>query len=501
MEHYLKKYSENKKTIDFILFNLIIPVVFFFGVQILIPFDQIFQIDSDEGIELIKSDLYRDGYQLYKQIWNDQPPLPTILWTFWLHHTGHSVANGRMLTLLFSTALVWSFCQAVRITVGKWYAILGTLWLIVSTHFIHLSSSVMMGLPSLSLVMLSAYFIILYSKSFNIFLLITSATTYAISLQIKSFIGFLIPVFVIYVYKVSYEKNKNIKHSALKSIIWMTVFLSVLGVITLTLPSLNLTQTVGGHFNSNLSQAYGWAEYFPAFLGMFLHDPDLWLLCSLSIWALPTKRVEFPLFPTLWMLSALPILLIHRPIWYHYYSLLSIPLAWLSTFAFKQIYLIMKSGYIMFGTAQFRQQQKRILSTFLTISIILIPVKIIATQVETQNLLRNSINFQRAVRYIEPYRKETKWLFTDIPIYGFMTNIKIPPEIAVFSSKRVESGNLTIGQIKEVMNHYKPEQVVLGSFKEVHLSLKQILDQDYNLKYMNKQVHCYLRKGISLKVS
>jgi hypothetical protein len=496
MEHYLKKDSKKGKVIDFLLFNLVIPITFFFGIQVIFPFDQIFQT-GDEGMELIKTDLYREGYQLYKQIWNDQPPLPTILWTFWLNHTGRSVASGRVLTLLFSTVLIWSFCQTVRITVGKSYAILGTLWLILSNYFIRLSSSVMMGLPSLSLVTLSVYLVILYSKVSNIFLLITSAAAYGVSLQIKSFTAFLMPAFIFYLCNTEYSKNQSIKQIVFKIIIWVISFSVVFAVITLALPFPDLTQTVGGHFNSSLSKTYGWAEQLPDFCGTFLHDPDLWIMCVISIWALPLRRAKFPLFPTSWLLLALLTLFVHRPLWYHYYVLVSIPLTWISTFAFKEIFLATRNRYNIPHYKNDWQKKTKILFIFLIIGILSVPVKIVIAQIEIHDLLRKSVDFQQAIPHIESYRQKTKWLFTDIPAYGFMTGIKVPPEIAVFSSKRIESGNLTISQMEKVINRYKPEQVVLGRFEEVYQSLKQTLDQGYDLKYMNKKIRLYLRKSLS----
>ncbi|WP_293163341.1 hypothetical protein [Okeania sp. SIO2C9] len=67
-------------------------------------------------------------------------------------------------------------------------------------------------------------------------------------------------------------------------------------------------------------------------------------------------------------------------------------------------------------------------------------------------------------RLIE-HKNSTKWLFTDVPIYGFYADLLVPPEIAVFSTKRIKTGQLSQDEIYELLVKYRPEQILIGRFK------------------------------------
>ena len=53
----------------------------------------------------------------------------------------------------------------------------------------------------------------------------------------------------------------------------------------------------------------------------------------------------------------------------------------------------------------------------------------------------------------------------DVPIYGFYADLLVPPEIAVFSTKRIKTDQLTQNEIYELLLKYRPEQILIGRFK------------------------------------
>ncbi len=79
------------------------------------PLSQTFEYIPDEGFNLMKSSLFLKGYLLYKEIWSDQPPLFTVILSYWLKLFGLSVYHGRILILIFSTILLWAFYQIIKI--------------------------------------------------------------------------------------------------------------------------------------------------------------------------------------------------------------------------------------------------------------------------------------------------------------------------------------------------------------------------------------------------
>lgn len=121
---------------QFVWFNFFIPGAFFIFAIYFMPIWRVFEFDtSDEGIELIKTSLYLQGFDLYTQIWNDQPPLSTIILSYWFRWFGESIASARIFVLCSSTLLVWSFCQTIRVYVGNVAATLGAFFLTISCNF------------------------------------------------------------------------------------------------------------------------------------------------------------------------------------------------------------------------------------------------------------------------------------------------------------------------------------------------------------------------------
>ena len=506
--------SSALKNWDFWIFNLMLPLLFFGVAQGVVPTHGIFQFNPDEGIELAKVDLYRQGYLLYQQIWNDQPPFPTVLWSFWLEKMGSTLATARLLALLFATVLIWAFGHCIRLTVGVFPAIAGVLLLSSSVHFITLSHAVMMGIPALAMVMVSIYGLLFYQQSAlslrkkagNITFLVASSIAFAVALQIKSFIAFLMPVFLLSLFLSL--KQKPLLSRCLDMAIWlMGLGIATYG-ISLTLPLPDFSQTLGGHFNRELGQSEHWLLGLRDFVELFLYDVDLLVLCGLTAIWLPKSQRHFPVFPSLWLLLASITLLIHRPIWSHYAMLISIPVIWLATYALQHIARILWSNYrslqpqvkgILPQTTapHVHRRSIKMLLMCVCLSLLLLPLKGWLTYTKVQDLMAESRIYQAVLPSVQFHRPQTHWLFTDLPMVAFQTQLKVPPEIAVFSRKRLRSQKITQPYLTEILNRYQPEQVLLGRFPEVKAGLSSALNQHYAVQYAKKNLTLYLRKDLA----
>jgi hypothetical protein len=501
----------------FWVINLALPAIFLILAKGCIPSSDIFQFNPDEGIELAKVDLYQQGFQLYQQIWNDQPPLPTVLWSYWLSIWGRTLANARGLTLAFATLLVWSYGNCLRLTVGNIAAIVGVLLLICSFNFLNLSNAVMMGLPSLSFVMLSVYSLLLSQKKScsspisppPLIGLIGSAITFAIALQLKSFVAFLIPVVFADLLlspkpafassgRQGISKDETIKYISfpnsfgsrlLKAILWVVLLIIATYGISLFLPPPDFSQTIGGHFNGELGRFETWLNGLGDFLELFLYEIDLLILFGLTMILLPQQRQYIPIFPGLWLLFASMTLFIHRPVWSHYSLLISLPVIWLATYTLQQIMIALKLR---------KKVSKKVIWIGLSLCLICLLIKSWLTFTKTEDLLRDSQVYQPALQALMTHQSQTKWLFTDMPMFGFQSNLNVPPEIAVFSQKRLRSQNLTLPDIVNLFDQYQPEQVLLARFPEIQTGLITLLNQHYELQYATKNVTLYLRNDLPL---
>ena len=484
---------------NFLLFNLLLPATFFIFALYFMPIEQVFQFDtSDEGIELIKASLHLEGFALYTQIWNDQPPLFTIILSSWFSLFGKSIFASRLLTLSFSTILLWSFCQTLRIYLGNLQAILGTLLLVISCNFLRLSVSVMIGLPALALAMLSIYILTLYKQTLSQNLIIISGSLLALSLQIKLFTTFIVPLILFDLVQLKFTKHsqqESKQHLFFDIILWLASVSIVFILIGLLCHSLNYEQLLQSHLDRSVKTAFNKENSLKLTLLFFLQDFDYFLLAIPATIIIFQKRQWEKSFPLVWLLIVFILLINHRPVWYHHYLLISIPLTWLATYGatLSSDFFQQRNWYSNFKPVHLK---KITLSGFaagaLIFSILLAPIKLGIIQLENHRYIEKSLDNIQLVNVMLEYKKSTQWVFTDCPIYAFYLGLPVPPEIAVLSHIRIESKTITHEQLLSVFEIYHPEQVLLCKSKTIRGYLNSYLNEYYLKTFENHAGTHYL---------
>lgn len=483
------------------------------------PVQSNFIFDTDEGQELIKAMLYDRGFALYDPIWSDQPPLLTVFLSAWFKVFGSSVFSARLLILCFATLLIWAFFQTLKICEGQLPAIIGTLFLALSCNFLRSSVSVMMGLPSLAWAMLSVYALMLYLQRAHSLFLLLSGLALGISLQFKMFTLFLIPLQVLFLLSYSPQKKSFSKtecsssgvqefrriqqlpnsflKTAIASLLWLLAVLISFGAIGFTFDSLRLDSIFTFHITHDLKDVFVRENSIADVSVMFLQDLDFVFLAALGIRAILKKRDKWHKFPLVWLATATLILLNHKPIWYHHYLLLSIPIAWLASYGIAVALPELKK----LQHFQFRRLTAPSLAVSLCIlTAIAAPIKLGAMQWQNRIFLEESQEKVEVVERILEYQKETRWVFTDNPIYAFYANLPVPPEIAVLSRKRVASGEVTREYLYDLLHQYQPEQVILERFPEVYEPIRPYLEANYfQIEERGSQRH-YVLKSLRKKI-
>ena len=484
---------------------------------------QTFQFDYDEGFNLMKAVLYSKGFSLYSQIWNDQPPFFTVILSKWINLFGHSIFAARLLILLFSAILIWCFYQIVFFELGNLPAIVATFLLFTSWLYIRLSISVMIGIPSLALAMLSIYFLYRYKQNYYKFYLILSGGCLALSLQTKLFTVFLIPLIGLQILA-SRSRSKEIKTNKRELLtgnreqgVWERDCypnpnlqliedgvldthkeidkLFLLKEICLWLISLVLVYSLlAALYQQFLNQEQLFITHLkqpPDFRKENFHnlqylnymiqqDYDYIFLAGIGIWAIIFQKQKKGLLPLTWLVTATLILLKHQPIWYHYYPLIAIPICWLAAYGVDLLY---KSFYQnIYKSLKIINIKKIVLPASLVV--ILIGLIIITPPNPRGSVPRNLELMQMILKY----KNFTNWVFTDNPMYAFYNDLIVPPEIAVMSYKRINSGDLTFTEMLAILNKYHPEQIILTRWTTQIKNDKNIMDyinNNYSITYTN----------------
>ena len=98
---------------------------------------------------------------------------------------------------------------------------------------------------------------------------------------------------------------------------------------------------------------------------------------------------------------------------------------------------------------------------------------------------------EKILAQLKERRADTRWLYTDRPIWCAHANILIPPELAVLSLKRIASGDITHAEFLRLLYHYRPEQIVLQrrhfedeKFHEFLRAFYDVVIEEGNLKYL-----------------
>ncbi len=516
---------------------LLVSSIYFLFVFLLIPFSQIFQLNTDEGIELSKILLVNQGYSIYDQIWNDQPPLLTYLLSGWFQIFGRTIFAARSLILCFSSILVGTFYFLLRRSLSSIFSIVGTFGLCLTHNFLFLSVSVLRGLPAVSFLLLSIAFLLTalnlkedqenpvisqesidkylsnltnaHLKKFynlkSIYLVVISGICIGISLQFKLFTVILVPPCILYIFLVRHRLKALSGSSGiyLKIIaLWMTSLIICLIFGLFLSNATDYNQIFLSHFNPEMKMAVSAVlDPFESKLKLLLflvQDLDYTILAFMLIWLSFKSKSPFPLFPALWLLFVIPILLVYEPIWSHYSLLISIPLTWLAIHGLKKIKLSIFSESVdrsSLNKVSVRQYYSSSVSLSISVFIVLaLAAKIYVFHQNYYYFAREYDSWNPIYNQILKYKAKTTWIFTDLPIVSFYADLKIPPESVVFSVKRVNSGGLNHLAILNLMQKYQPEQILLGRFPEIENSLQPYLMKYYTKNCRRKLMNHYVKK-------
>ena len=430
----LAKYIYSKKNIILPIIILLFVAVSLFIINIFIK--EGFEYDVDEGVELMKATLFSKGFLLYKDIFGDHPPLFTVILSVLIKLSGATAYYARIMVLVFSTILLWALFGILKKESDKKTAIIAVFLLVFSNFYIPLSASVMIGLPSLSLAMVSIYCIWLYRKHHLKRFLYFSGVLFALSLHVKLFTLVILPIILLEI--IRYEKRSAIYWIFGLVSAWVTIFLIFFHFNFLDFfyqlinPHLQILKLPGCDFR--------------LIYNIMATDYDLLLLGFIGTAViLRQKKTPFPIF---WILCVLAAIFFHSPIWYHHYLLVSIPLAWLAAIAVGDA-INRKRGFYHYFVL-----------ILVLLSALRLPFKYgrIFDYIEAGKAEREP----ELVELLRSYKSKVNWIFTDRPIYAFYAGIPTPPELTLVVQKRNFIETKNEAYLIKNLEKYKPELILLG---------------------------------------
>ena len=365
-----------------------------------------------------------------------------------------------------------------------------------------LSAAVMIGLPSISLAMLSLLFLTYWHLRSKYYWLILSAIALGLSILIKIFTGFLAPIFVAGILAhgiLSQPHLRSWRKILGPAIIWAAVFsaFTLASGFLLVGPG-NISQLLEPHLAATTIEDFRNNDILTIHWHLKKSLPTLFLALLGFIFTLRSKR-WLGLYSFAWGFTAYVLLSFHAPVWDHQQLLVTIPAALLAAVAVYEALIffwkIVQTHYA--PSLQGFLQAAAIIGLFLVLFTFRTPEPI--SLMSPQPSLTNSefelgpLTEKFFVKMLK-FAPQTNWVVTDLPMYAFRARLPVPPDLAVFSSKRITTGNLTEGQIMQTILKYQPEQILFGRFTYPNIEI--YLRENYRLVHSKDEMKLYVRRDL-----
>ena len=529
------------RTANLIGLLIILALVILFYTQIPLTTASLF--GDDEGCELMKAAMVNKGYALYTDIWNDQPPIFTLLLSYVFKIFGTSLVAGRLVAAAFGLLMFGSFYWLVAQRLGRWKAIVAAFLLMAAPDVALLSASAMLEVPAFATALLAACFLHQWTKQQRMWWLVASGIVMGVALQIKLTAILIAPAMLVEIFWAGEpQSNQSRWKMVLRPVLqWgAAATITILAIIGLWARG-SISISLKSHFEEQPPVGMIGPKDFPFQIDLLGNHVECvvaaLLIMTLAIWrsfassqknqpaqAKPkvhnkrsqkaatkiqkakitpirvgyskTAKGTSPIlqiaFPTIFLFTVSCIHAVHRPWWGYYYLHLAIPLAWLSALAVGHAIdlaaqLFSASNYCHNST-QF--WQGIILCTLAAFILIRseqrfeITMKALRKQpVVTEDLV---------VTKMKQYARQTHWVYAEQDIYPFQAGFATPPELTVVVLKRFWSGQITTSMIIDTCEHYHPEQLVLNP---AHVNNEwNTLLRNYEIAYYRTNVVLYVTK-------
>lgn len=479
--------------VSLVITSLVVIILFF-------PFRFVFEFDPDEGVELIKALLYSRGHELYNEIYNDQPPLFTIVLSVIFKLFDEKVIIGRITVLSFSVVLISASMVYLRLFWGVIHAFTVVGLILLVPYYIRLSVSVMIGLPAVSLAMVAFLFLSLWHRNQERKYIIFSAAFLSLSVFTKLITIVLVPIFALGILLQCVQIRKKLEHidrAFLPFGVWLLAFLGLSAILGKFLVGFeNLSQLLEIH---SLARSINFFQQLATENNLFnLLKPSWGILFLGALGALTTiiRRKWTALYLVAWILAGIISLAITVPVWYHHTILITVPAAILGAIFVGEIVVRVRKN-IHERDEHSRKEYTAIGLGLCAIALVIytrIPPIFNQLSPRLTNIIQTNEDATpdtEVLALIGDHAGDKELMITDRPMFAFRARISVPPNLALFSGKRLYTGVLTEDDVIESIETIEPGIVLLARFPLGEV--EHFLNGSYKRIYYYNRYRLYVR--------
>ena len=446
------------------LWGLVIVLSCYAFLIALLPIGTAFQFGDDEGFEVIKPFLIYKGHTLYTEIWNDQPPVLTMILVGAFKIFSPTILVARCVSVGFGAILLVSFHELLRARCGKWAALISSALLLTAPSVLLLSASVMLEAAAIGTALAATWMVYLWGQRRHWGFLVASGVLAGVALQIKMTAAVVLPALLVEVVLLTKAKPIEawIKAITLPGCIWGTCLLASLVLIGTTWGKGSLKSSWKSHTGTQEVSGLQRPEdqkFQPRLLKDHLETVVLAAIAgAVALWR---KRLRELAFPFAMLATVSVIHTIHRPWWNYYYLHFAIPLAWLAGWVLNEI------AQLAFRTEPRKRSKGSPMFSVRTLALCaVVALPLARAERRLESILKDmrqrpTIASNSIVARMREYAERAKWCYSENGIYAFHAQIPVPPEIAIIMPKRFWSGQISTTQIIEACRKQRIELVVL----------------------------------------
>jgi len=431
---------------------------------------QKFVQDDDEGINLMKAQSVRAGYELYRDIWSDQPPLFTLLLAMVFNVFGPSVSAGRMLVLAFALLALLSSAFISRHIAGRIGSLASVLFLATSDRFSSLALSIRIDLPAISLTSLAVAFTLCYLRTGKRTWLLLTGVTFFSGLMTKP-MGAYLAILIVLALLLRARRAPSHRWRDLACDLGLLAVIAAVGLavcFVLFDGRALMEQIVGTELRSQQLYSFREADTLKRFK-TYLRDAGwpYWGQIALAIGGgftlRTTRRRDEALVILAMLLCTAGVLVTRVPLRRRYLLLLSVPLSVLGGAAVDDaLHRLRESG---------AGGLWRSLSLGLSLGLVAFALAGVGWEI---NHLVGPVRAgdqlgEDAVEFIVQHTSPQAYILCDEGMITFRSGRRTPPSLSVISGRRIETGSLTSAELITTTQVYKPEAIVLWEDKLTNL--------------------------------
>ncbi|WP_457935402.1 pectate lyase [Mesorhizobium sp. 10J20-29] len=431
------------------------------------PWWSVYEFNSDEGLNLQKGLLVAQGYSLYSEIWSDQPPVLTYVLAAVQSLFPFSVTAARATILAFGALMAASLFRTVARFEGLAAGWIAVLLLACSSLYLELSVAVLIGLPAVALAMLSVDLATSATGNARAYRAAGSGVVFGLAVLTKMFALMIFPALLAGLWLAARNGAAHDRRAGITLTGWfLLAFVATAMAILLAIAGFAFDQLIGTHLAARSAPVFDRFGGFAKVIEILSEGSSVafYFTVLFGIAAFCRRPGSMLLVPLLWLVAGLLMLGFHRPLWQHHLLILVPPLCWLGGVGFKSLFVPAERLGIANRVAEHRNRRVRLAGRLLILA--LAPGLTILAYHSLKDARRTlnkapSFDEELARTTLALLGDQSGYLITDKPIDAFRSGKAVPPNLAVWSAKRVITGSIGEDEIVLEVKARPTSQVML----------------------------------------